>query len=446
MPSSRLVTHGVADFTVSDGDVVEFVMTWSPGHLPPPDDVDATDALERTQAFWAEWSGRCHYAGEWRVPVLRSLLTLKALSFAPTGAIVAAPTTSLPEQLGGSRNWDYRFCWLRDATLTLMALMAGGYTEEAEAWLGWLFRAVAGHPSELQIMYGIWGERRLTEWSPSWLPGYQGAAPVRVGNAASGQLQLDVHGEVHGALRLARSLGLRPTTETWALQLRFVDEIERIWDQPDEGIWEIRGERRHFTHSKVMIWSAVNCSIRDAEEFGLDAPFDRWRALRTRIHEEVCAKGYDATRNTFTQSYGRSELDATLLLLPEVGFLRADDARFVGTVDAIEAELLVEGFVLRYRTEGGGDGLPAGEGAFLPCSFWLARAYQRLGRHRDARALLSRLLSLRNDVGLLAEEYDPRAKRQVGNFPQAFSHLALIAAALAMDEASSGFGVPFGSA
>ena len=394
-------------------------------------------ALAHTEAFWREWSERCAYTGSWRAPVLRSLLTLKALSFTPTGAIVAAPTTSLPEQLGGSRNWDYRYCWLRDATLTLIALMAGGYAEEASNWGQWLHRAVAGNPDELQIMYGIGGERRLTEWSPTWLPGYQGASPVRVGNAASGQLQLDVYGEVMGAMHLARRHGLAGAAESWTLQVKFIEHLETIWDQPDDGIWEVRGGRRQFTHSKVMAWSAVDSAVQDAEAYGLDAPLDRWKALREHMHQVICDKGVDSKRNCFTQSFGSPLMDASLLLIPQTGFLPADDPRMLATVKAIELDLLVDGFVLRYRTDGGGDGLPPGEGAFLPCSFWLAGVYEQQGRHEEAHALFERLLALSNDVGLLSEEYDSKAKRQVGNFPQAYSHLALVGAALGLD----GFGM-----
>ena len=424
----------VAEFTVGAGESVDFVMTWGPAHLPAPDALDVGPALAQTEAFWRDWSGRCEYQGEWRASVLRSLLTLKALTYEPTGAIIAALTTSLPEQLGGSRNWDYRFCWLRDATLTLVALMAGGYDQEAKAWSRWLHRAVAGSPDEAQIMYGISGERRLLEWSPSWLPGYQGAAPVRIGNAAAGQLQLDVFGEVIGVRHLAREKRLDDPAFGWETQVLAVEHLETIWDQPDDGIWEMRGDRKHFTHSKAMAWLAVERSIRDAETFGFEAPLDRWRALRDRMHAEICEKGFDATRNTFTQSFGNTALDASLLLMavPEIGFLPPDDPRMLGTVAAIEQELLVDGFVLRYRTDAGDDALPPGDGAFLPCSFWLASVYALQGRHADARALFERLLALTNDVGLLAEEYDPGAARQVGNFPQAFSHLALIVAALNM--------------
>ena len=423
----------VADFTVAEGEVAEFVLSWSRSHLPAPPVLDAARAFRDTEAFWLEWSGRCAYAGTWRETVLRSLLTLKALSFGPTGAIVAAPTTSLPEQLGGQRNWDYRYCWLRDATLTLVALMAGGYVDEAKAWRMWLQRAVAGNPDELQIMYGIGGERRLTEWSPDWLPGYQGAAPVRVGNAASNQLQLDTYGEVMGALHIGRFRTLGDASASWPIQVKFVEHLEKIWEEPDDGIWEVRGGRRHFTHSKVMAWVAIDCSVRDAEAFGLAAPLERWKQLRDHMHDVICEKAVDKQRNCFTQSFGSAAMDASLLLIPQVGFLPADDPRVVATVKAIEKDLLVDGFVLRYRTDGSADGLPPGEGAFLPCSFWLASVYQQQGRVDDARALFARLLAIQNDVGLLSEEYDPHAARQVGNFPQAYSHLALIETALTLD-------------
>ena len=422
----------VADFEVGEGGSVDFVLTWGASHLPTPPAFDVDAALRGTEAFWTDWAERCGYEGPWRGAVMRSLLTLKALTYASTGGIVAAPTTSLPEQLGGARNWDYRYCWLRDATLTLIALMEGGYYDEAQAWRGWLHRAVAGDARDLQIMYGIAGERRLSEWSPDWLPGYQGASPVHIGNAASEQLQLDVYGEVMDALHLARKGGLVQPVSAWPLQRQMVEHLETIWDQPDDGIWEMRGGRRHFTHSKVMAWVALDRSLQDAEAFGLDGPLERWRGLRDRVHAEICEKGFDTARNSFTQSYGRPELDASLLLLPEVGFLPADDPRVVGTVRAIEQELLVDGFVLRYRTEAGADGLPPGEGVFLPCSFWLVDVYTLQGRDDEARALFERLLDLANEVGLLSEEYDVRAGRLVGNFPQAFSHLSLIGSALSM--------------
>ena len=419
----------VADFTVEAGQTVPFVMTYSPSHLPAPAPIDGPAALAATEQTWREWSGRCTYTGEWREPVLRSLLTLKALTFGATGGIVAAPTTSLPEQLGGPRNWDYRFCWLRDATLTLMALMAGGYYDEAQAWSDWLHRSIAGAPDQLQIMYGIAGERQLMEWEVPWLAGYQGAVPVRIGNAAAGQVQLDVYGEVMGALHRARRGGLASPPSAWDLQRTMIDHLAVIWDQPDEGIWEVRGGRRNFTFSKIMAWLAMDRAIKDAKTYGLEAPLDAWRALRDLIHETVCREGFDPLQNSFTQVFGGTALDASLLLIATVGFLPADDPRVVGTVAAIERNLLVDGFVLRYRTETNIDGLPPGEGVFLPCSFWLVGAYQQQGRMAEARALFLRLLALCNDVGLISEEYDPGAQRLVGNFPQAFTHVALIAAA-----------------
>ena len=420
----------VAEFDVNEGECVPFVLTHGQSHLPPPAVLDWRAALQETESFWRAWSGRCSHTGRWREPVQRSLLTLKALSYAETGGIVAAPTTSLPEQLGGERNWDYRYCWLRDATLTLMALMSAGYREEAQAWRAWLQRSVAGSPHQLQIMYGLSGERQLLEWEVPWLPGYQGAAPVRVGNAASGQLQLDVYGELIDAIYQARKHDLAPAGSAWPQQQKFIEHLEQIWEQPDEGIWEVRGGRRQFTLSKIMAWVALDRTVRDAERFKLQAPLERWRQLRDRMHATICERGFDGSRNTFTQSFGSSELDASLLLMPVVGFLPPDDPRVRGTIAAIEKELMVDGLVLRYRTKTGVDGLPAGEGVFLPCSFWLADNYTLQNRDAEASALFERLLSLCNDVGLLAEEYDPHAQRQVGNFPQAFSHLALIGTAL----------------
>ena len=420
----------IGEFEVAAGEWVPFVLTYAPSHLPPPDPLGPTWALEATEGFWTSWSKNCRPAGHCSDAVLRSLITLKACTYAPTGGIVAAPTTSLPEQLGGVRNWDYRFCWLRDATLILLELMDAGYQDEARAWREWLLRAVAGSPDQVQIMYGIAGERRLTEWEVPWLPGYEGSAPVRVGNAAHGQLQLDVFGEVMDALHQAREGGLADGEETWRLQHALVSQLETIWELPDEGIWEVRGERRHFTHSKVMAWVAVDRAVRSAERFGLAAPLDRWRALRARIHAEVCERAFDTKRNAFMQSYGAPNLDASVLMMPLVGFLPADDPRVRGTVAAIEQRLMIDGLVLRYDSGVTEDGLPPGEGAFLACSFWLADNYLLLGRRDDARALFERLLSLRNDVGLLAEEYDPRLQRQVGNFPQAFSHVALVDTAL----------------
>ncbi|HLZ67299.1 MAG TPA: glycoside hydrolase family 15 protein [Aliidongia sp.] len=419
----------VADFEVGAGETVPFVMTYAPSHLPPPAPIDPRTALAATEEAWRAWSGRCTCDGEWRESVRRSLLTLKALTFEATGGIVAAPTTSLPERLGGARNWDYRYCWLRDATITLLALMRGGYFDEAQAWRDWLHRSIAGSPDQLQIMYGIAGERQLMEWEVGWLPGYQGAAPVRIGNAAAGQVQLDVYGEVMSALHRAREHGLAAPPSAWDLQRTMIGHLAAIWDQPDEGIWEVRGGRRHFTFSKIMAWVAMDRVIKDARTYGLEAPVEEWCALRDRIHETVCREGYDATQQSFTQAFGRPELDASLLLISVVGFLPPDDPRVRGTIAAIERDLLIDGFVLRYRTESAVDGLPPGEGVFLPCSFWLVSAYIQQGRAEDARILFRRLLALCNDVGLIAEEYDPGAGRLVGNFPQAFTHVALVVAA-----------------
>ncbi len=416
----------VGEFEVKAGEEISFILTWTPSYKAVPAPISATAALREIETFWSRWATAHKPAGEWSDAVLRSLLTLKALSHWETGGIVAAATTSLPEQLGGSRNWDYRFCWLRDATFTLYALMEAGFLEEAKAWRDWLSRAAAGSPDQLQIMYGVAGERRLDEYEVSWLPGYEGAAPVRVGNAAAGQVQLDVYGEVIDALYVARRAGLASNASGWALECALVEHLEMIWNQPDDGIWEVRGGRRHFTHSKVMAWVAFDRAVRSAEEFGLEAPLERWREVRERIHDEVCDKGFDARQNSFVQSYGSTALDASLLLIPLVGFLPAADKRVRGTLAAIERNLMRDGFVMRYDTWRGTDGLPPGEGAFLACSFWLVDNYVLQERYDEARALFTNLLALRNDVGLLAEEYDPVAKRQVGNFPQAFSHLALI--------------------
>ncbi|MBW3628298.1 MAG: glycoside hydrolase family 15 protein [Gemmatimonadetes bacterium] len=419
-----LTTAG--DFVIGAGETAAFVLTHVPSHHPVPHPIDATTSLAETEAFWHEWSGRCTYQGEWAEPVRRSLITLKALTYRPTGGIVAAPTTSLPEQIGGSRNWDYRYCWLRDATLTLLTLMDAGYYEEAAAWRDWLLRAAAGSPSQVQIMYGLAGEHHLREWEVPWLPGYEGSAPVRIGNAAHGQMQLDVYGEVMDALHQARKGGLKPTGDGWQLQRALLEHLETVWEGPDQGIWEVRGRPQHFTHSKVMVWVALDRAIRGAETFALPGPLDRWRALRDRVHADVCRKAYNADLGSFVQSYGSNQLDASLLLIPLVGFLPADDPRVRGTVENIERRLIVDGLVLRYDTAATDDGLTPGEGAFLACSFWLADNLVLLGRHDDARRLFERLLALRNDVGLLAEEYDPRLARQVGNFPQAFSHVALV--------------------
>ncbi|HLX21000.1 MAG TPA: glycoside hydrolase family 15 protein [Gaiellaceae bacterium] len=421
----------ISTFTVEKGDRVPFVLTWYPSHSDVPAAIDAEEALRETDEFWREWTGACpvELPGEWRDVLQRSLLVLKALTYEPTGGIVAAPTTSLPEWIGGVRNWDYRYCWLRDATFTLLALLHADYQEEAAAWRLWLIRAVAGDPSDLQIMYGVAGERRLPEFELSWLGGYEGSVPVRIGNAASEQLQIDVFGEVLDALFIAREHGLALEKTAWEIQKVLLEYLERIWMQPDNGIWEIRGEPKHFVHSKVMAWVAFDRAVRTVETQGLDGPADTWREIRDRVHAEVCEHGYDDELGSFVQSYGSKELDASLLLIPQVGFLPADDPRIRGTIEAVERDLVVDGFVLRYRTKESIDGLPPGEGVFLPCSFWLVDCYTLLGRHDDAHALFERLIALANDLGLLAEEYDPRSKRLLGNFPQAFTHLALVNAA-----------------
>ena len=416
----------VARFTVAEGERVPFVLTHSPSQNPCPPSLDPEDALAITEAHWAKWAGRCKYDGPWAGPLRRSLLTLKALTYAPTGGIVAAPTTSLPEKLGGNRNWDYRYCWLRDATITLSAFLNAGYTEEASSWAEWLRRSIAGSPDQVQIAYGIGGERRLPEWSADWLPGYEGAGPVRIGNAAVTQVQLDVYGEVMDALHRARRANLVLPSDPWSLQCALLRHLEKVWDQPDEGLWETRGGSQQFTFSKVMAWVAFDRCIKDAEQFGLEGPVGQWRALRDRIHERVCQDGFDPSQSSFTQVFGAAALDASLLLIPTVGFLPYDDPRVLGTIAAVERVLLRDGYVLRYQSDDGADGLPAGEGAFLACSFWLAIAWHKTGRRVDAKALLERLLALQNDVGLLSEEYDPVAKRMTGNFPQAFSHVALV--------------------
>ena len=419
----------ISSFTVKKGERVPFVLTWSPSHVGAADPIDPERALAETETFWTEWSGRCtaELPDEWQDTLRRSLIVLKALIYEPTGGIVAAPTTSMPEWIGGIRNWDYRYCWLRDATLTLLALLQADYEDEAAAWRAWLLRAVAGDPADTQIMYGVAGERRLTELTLPWLAGYEESAPVRIGNAASEQLQLDVYGEVMDALYQARVHGLPREQHAWALQLKLLQHLETVWREPDYGIWEIRGEPRHFVHSKVMAWVAFDRAVRSVETQDVDGPVEDWRALRDEIHREICEQGYDAALGSFTQSYGSKALDASLLLIPLVGFLPADDPRVRGTIEAVEADLVVEGFVLRYHTlDRSVDGLPAGEGVFLPCSFWLVDCLELIGRHDDAHALFERLLGLANDVGLLAEEYDPVAGRLLGNFPQAFTHLALV--------------------
>jgi GH15 family glucan-1,4-alpha-glucosidase len=416
----------VAEFRVSQGERQSFVLNYRPSHFKRLDPIDASSALRQTEAHWHEWGGRCTYRGQWRNEVLRSLITLKALTYEPTGGLVAAPTTSLPEHLGGVRNWDYRYCWLRDATFTLNALLLCGYHDEATGWREWLLRAVAGDPDDLQILYGITGARRLEEYELPWLPGYEASAPVRIGNAASKQFQLDVYGEVMDTLHLARLAGLPVAPEAWKVQVALLEFLESHWDHPDEGLWEVRGPRRHFTHSKVMAWVAFDRAIKDAEDTGLEGPVERWRGLRDTIHADVCKRGFDARNNTFVQSYDSQHLDASLLMIPQLGFLRGDDPRVIGTIEAVERHLLVNGLVLRYSTDTDVDSLPAGEGAFLPCSFWLADSYVLSGRRPDGEALFERLLALLNDVGLISEEYDPRSKRMLGNFPQALTHMALV--------------------
>ncbi len=416
----------VADFTVHEGQRVPFVLTWHPSHEPPPPAIDAEAAVALSESWWQRWSSRCTHVGPWREAVMRSLLTLKALTYTPTGGIVAAPTTSLPEHIGGVRNWDYRYTWLRDATFTLYALLSSGYREEACAWREWLLRAVAGSPQQLHLMYGVAGERRLPELTLDWLPGYAGSAPVRVGNAAIKQRQHDVYGEVMDALHVARKAGIPPSANAWRLQRELLDLLESKWKEPDEGLWEVRGPSRHFTHSKMMAWVAFDRAVKAVERSGLEGPVERWRVSRDTIHREVCSRGWDAAKKAFTQSYDCPQLDAALLMMPLVGFLPHHDSRVISTVAAIERELLHGGLLLRYKTAECQDGLPPGEGTFLLCSFWLADNYAMQGRLDEARTLFERLLALRNDVGLLAEQYDPIAGHQLGNFPQAFSHVGLI--------------------
>jgi GH15 family glucan-1,4-alpha-glucosidase len=433
----RNLTH-VGEFAVAAGERVPFVLTYGPSHLPQPAALDAAEQLAATEACWSEWAAKCRPAGRWSDAVVRSVITLKALTYAPTGGIVAAPTTSLPEQLGGVRNWDYRFCWLRDATFTLLATMNAGYYEEAQAWRDWLVRAVAGSPQQAQILYGIAGERRTTEWEVPWLPGYEGSAPVRIGNKAHEQLQLDVFGEVMDAFYQARRGGLERSEAAAAVQLAFLEHLEKVWREPDESIWEVRGAPRQFTYSKLMTWVAFDRAVKSHELFGRgDHPrAQRWRALRAEIHDDVCRHAFDASLGSFVQSYGSRELDASLLQIPIIGFLPADDPRVLGTMVAIERDLMADGLVLRYRSETSPDGLPPGEGAFLACSFWLVDAYVLQNRWEEARALFDRLVGLSNDVGLLSEEYDPRSGRLVGNFPQAFTHVALINSAFNLTRAT----------
>jgi len=417
----------IADFTVEAGQRVGFDLAYFPSYDEAPGPVNVRDQLERTDAFWRQWASGCTYDGPHREAVLRSLLTLKALSYDGIGAVIAAPTTSLPEQLGGVRNWDYRYCWLRDATFVLVAFLNAGYEAEAYAWRAWLLRAVAGSPSRLQILYGIGGERRVPEYEAPWLDGYADSKPVRIGNAASEQLQLDVYGEVMDVMYQAHRAGLRPDTNEWALSQAVVETVEKRWREPDHGLWEVRGEARHFVHSKVLAWVALDRAIRAAEEGSLEGPLERWRAVRDEIHADVCANGFDVARNTFVQYYGATIIDASALLIPLVGFLPADDPRVRSTLAAIEQRLLIDGFVRRYEQPSSEvDGLPPGEGAFLACTYWLIDNYVLAGRDDDARELFARLLTIRNDVGLLSEEYDTRNRRLVGNFPQAFSHVGLV--------------------
>jgi len=424
-----------SEFTVKAGDRVPFVLRWAPSHEGEPRRIDPFRAVSGTEKFWLEWIGRSEMSGKYKEPVERSLITLKALTYAPTGGIVAAATTSLPEQLGGPRNWDYRYCWLRDATLTLQSLLAAGYTEEAGAWRDWLLRAIAGDPSELQIVYGLDGARRLPEADIPWLSGYEGSQPVRTGNAAAPQLQLDVWGEVLDGLSLTRAASPEGTVDTsWDIQVALMEYLEGAWNQPDNGLWEMRGPRRHFTHSKVMAWVAADRMVKAVRTSGLPGPADRWAALRSEIHADVMTKGFDEKLNTFVQSYGSTELDASLLLIPRVGFLPHRHPRVAGTVDAIQKGLSDDGLVLRYRTQSGHDGLPGDEGVFLACSFWLVDALLGIGRTGEATELFERLLSLRNDVGLLSEEWDPRTQRHLGNTPQAFSHFPLIHSALQLHQ------------
>ncbi len=427
-------THGenlttVAKFEVKAGDSVPFVLTYGPSHQKVPAPINVDHALRDTEEFWKEWSSRCTYKGEHRDLVMRSLITLKALIYAPSGGIVAAPTTSLPEKLGGSRNWDYRFCWLRDATFTLLVLMNSGYTDEARAWHRWLLRAVAGSPSEMQIMYGIMGQRRLLEWEADWLPGYGGALPVRVGNAAHAQLQLDVYGELIDAFHQTRVAKLDLEDGTWAVECEILEHVAQVWDKPDHGIWERRGPGKHYVLSKVGCWVAFDRAIKSAEGFNLEGPIDRWKELRDQIHRDICEKGFDPRENTFVESYGSDVLDGAILLLPLLGFLPCDDPRVIGTIAAVEKYLMRDGFVLRHDPrEVTGEIQPA-EGAFLACSLWLAECYIKIGEVAKAEDMFNRVVAIANDVGLIAEEYDPSVKRQTGNFPQALTHIALIAVA-----------------
>ena len=416
----------MADFTLQEGESRTFCLTWFPSNQEPPATLDAASALRETEQSWTDWAARANGAGRWDEAVMRSLITLKAMIYGPTGAIVAAPTTSLPEKIGGERNWDYRYCWIRDSTLTLYSLLSSGYHDEAKAWRQWLLRTAAGEPSKLQIMYGLRGERRLTELEVPWLEGYEGSRPVRLGNGAHSQVQLDVYGELMDTLHVARKYDLEAYEASWQMQKAFIAYVEESWQKPDSGIWEMRGPPQNFTYSKVMAWVALDRAVKAVEVFNLDGPAGQWKATAAEIHADICRHGYNAEKGCFVQAYGGDQLDASLLLMAQLGFVPPDDPRFVATVAALERELLQDGLVLRYRTQGAGDGLSGGEGAFLACSFWLVDAYVLIGRYDDGVALFEKLLGLRNDLGLLAEEYDPAAKRQLGNFPQAFSHIALI--------------------
>ncbi|HEY2303804.1 MAG TPA: glycoside hydrolase family 15 protein [Acidimicrobiales bacterium] len=437
--------RSVADFTVAAGEEVAMVLSWHLSHSDNPMVLDVERALKETVMWWEKWCNRvAEVHGEWQEEVMRSLITLKALTYAPTGGIVAAATTSLPEDLGGVRNWDYRYCWVRDATLTLDALIEAGYRKEAEDWMLWLGRAAAGAPEQLQIMYGPAGERRLTEFEVDWLPGYESSKPVRVGNAASGQFQLDVYGELMDAIDRARGHGIETDPVVWSLQRALMEFVEKHWDDPDDGIWEMRGPRRHFTHSRVMAWVAFDRAVRAVERDGLDGPLDRWRAARDAVHADVCGNGWNEGRKAFMQYYGSEDLDASVLMIPLVGFLPIDDPRVVATVEAIQRELIVNGFVQRYHNSTGVDGLPGSEGAFLPCTFWLADCLALMGRVEEASTIFRRLVGLTNDVGLISEEYDSERKRLVGNFPQAFSHVGLINTARNLATAMQADGVPVG--
>ncbi len=438
---SSVPVHGeglstAGDFTIHEGETVSFVLSWHPSHLAPREPPHAGGALEQTLTWWRDWASRMRYDGAWKDEVLHSLMVLKAMTFGPTGGIVAAPTTSLPEEIGGVRNWDYRYCWVRDAAFSVWALHIGGYTEEARAFVDWLLRAAGGDPANLQTVYGPAGESRLSEFEVGWLPGYENSAPVRIGNAAATQFQLDVYGEVLDTLHLARQFGVgADDEEAWKLAGHLVEFVADHWQDPDEGIWEVRGPRQLFTHSRVMAWVAMDRAVRAIEKFGLHGPLEKWRTVRQQIHDEVIEKGFDTKRNTFTQYYGSKALDASLLMIPLVHFLPATDPRMRGTIAAIKRELMVDGFVMRYQTEKTDDGLPPGEGSFLACTFWLIDNLALIGEIEEATELFERMLALRNDVGLLAEEYDPRLGRLVGNFPQAFTHVGLVNSAYNLDRA-----------